>query len=73
MDGTEIRRPVSVPHPCPSPRRGGEFAAVIGAGRIGRQIALAFALGGWQVQLRDVKDRSRADADAVLADARREI
>ena len=48
-------------------------AAVIGAGRIGRQIALAFALGGWQVHLRDVKDRSRADADAVLADARREI
>ena len=48
-------------------------AAVIGAGRIGRQIALAFALGGWPVKLRDVKDRSRADADAVLADARREI
>src|SRR5712691_10145967 len=48
-------------------------AAVIGAGRIGRQIALAFALGGWRVRLRDVKPRSRADADAVLADARREI
>src|SRR6266446_8759688 len=48
-------------------------AAVIGAGRIGRQIALAFALGGWRVRLRDVKDRSRGDADAVLADARREI
>src|SRR5712691_3462874 len=47
--------------------------AVIGAGRIGRQIALAFALGGWRVRLRDVKTRSRADADAVLADARREI
>ena len=47
--------------------------AVIGAGRIGRQIALAFALGGWRVRLRDVKRRSRADADAVLADARREI
>src|SRR5712691_11237854 len=48
-------------------------AAVIGAGRIGRQIALAFALGGWRVRLRDVKPRSRSDADAVLADARREI
>jgi 3-hydroxybutyryl-CoA dehydrogenase len=48
-------------------------AAVIGAGRIGRQIALAFALGGWRVRLRDVKPRSRADADAVLAGARREI
>src|SRR5712692_6593116 len=48
-------------------------AAVIGAGRIGRQIALAFALGGWRVRLRDVKPRSRADAGAVLADARREI
>src|SRR5712692_10040196 len=48
-------------------------AAVIGAGRIGRQIALAFALGGWRVRLRDVKTRSRADADAVLADAQREI
>src|SRR2546422_11014793 len=48
-------------------------AAVIGAGRIGRQIALTFALGGWRVRLRDVKPRARADADAVLADARREI
>jgi 3-hydroxybutyryl-CoA dehydrogenase len=50
-----------------------ESAAVVGAGRIGRQIALAFALGGWHVRLRDVKDRSRAESDAVLADARREI
>jgi 3-hydroxybutyryl-CoA dehydrogenase len=48
-------------------------AAVVGAGRIGRQIALAFALGGWRVRLRDVKARSRTDADAVLRDARREI
>ena len=50
-----------------------DSAAVIGAGRIGRQIALAFALGGWRVRLRDVKPRSRADAGAVLAGARREI
>jgi 3-hydroxybutyryl-CoA dehydrogenase len=48
-------------------------AAVVGAGRIGRQIALAFALGGWPVRLRDVKERPRTEADAVLADARREI
>jgi 3-hydroxybutyryl-CoA dehydrogenase len=47
--------------------------AVIGPGRIGRQIALAFALGGRRVLLRDVKGRSEREADAVLADARREI
>ena len=50
-----------------------DVCAVIGAGRIGRQIALAFALGGWQVRLRDVKARSHAEADIVLAEARREI
>ena len=50
-----------------------DVIAVIGAGRIGRQIALAFALGGCRVRLCDVKARSRADAGAVLADARREI
>src|SRR5262249_2396955 len=43
------------------------------AGRIGRQIALAFALGGCHVRLRDVKSRPAADAEAALADARREI
>lgn len=47
--------------------------AVLGAGRIGRQIALAFALGGCAVRLRDVKARPLAEAQAVLADARREI
>jgi 3-hydroxybutyryl-CoA dehydrogenase len=48
--------------------------AVLGAGRIGRQIALAFALGGCRVRLVDMKDgRSAADAERVLADARREI
>jgi 3-hydroxybutyryl-CoA dehydrogenase len=50
-----------------------DVAAVIGAGRIGRQIALAFALAGCPVRLCDVKARPRAEADAVLADARREI
>jgi 3-hydroxybutyryl-CoA dehydrogenase len=47
--------------------------AVLGPGRIGRQIALAFALGGWPVTLVDLKDRSAGEATAVFADARREI
>ena len=48
-------------------------AAVLGPGRIGRQIALAFALGGSRVSLVDVKDRPAGGAAAVLTDARREI
>src|SRR5438094_10636657 len=47
--------------------------AVLGPGRIGRQIALAFALGGHRVSLVDVKSRPAGGADAVFADARREI
>jgi 3-hydroxybutyryl-CoA dehydrogenase len=47
--------------------------AVLGPGRIGRQIALAFALGGCHVRLVDLKPRAGAEAKAVLADARREI
>ena len=48
--------------------------AVLGAGRIGRQIALAFALGGCRVRLIDIKEeRSVADAERTLADARREM
>ncbi len=48
--------------------------AVLGAGRIGRQIALAFALGGCRVRLVDMKDgRAAADAERTLADARREM
>ena len=51
-----------------------ETVAVLGAGRIGRQIALAFALGGCRVRLIDVKEeRSVADAERTLADARREM
>jgi 3-hydroxybutyryl-CoA dehydrogenase len=50
-----------------------ERVAVVGPGRIGRQIALAFALGGCHVVLADVKARSAADATLALADARREI
>ena len=48
--------------------------AVLGPGRIGRQIALAFALGGCRVRLVDAKaGRPAAEAERVLADARREI
>jgi 3-hydroxybutyryl-CoA dehydrogenase len=51
-----------------------EVVAVLGAGRIGRQIALAFALGGRRVRLVDAKEeRAVADAERTLADARREI
>ncbi len=47
--------------------------AVLGPGRIGRQIALAFALGGWRVILADLKERAAAGGAHALADARREI
>jgi 3-hydroxybutyryl-CoA dehydrogenase len=48
--------------------------AVLGPGRIGRQIALAFALGGCRVRLVDAKEgRPVAEAERTLADARREI
>jgi 3-hydroxybutyryl-CoA dehydrogenase len=47
--------------------------AVLGPGRIGRQIAAAFALGGFRTLLVDVKDRGAGAAARVLADARREI
>jgi len=50
-----------------------ESVAVLGPGRIGRQIALAFALGGCRVVLVDLKTRSVADSERVLADARAEI
>jgi 3-hydroxybutyryl-CoA dehydrogenase len=47
--------------------------AVLGPGRIGRQIALAFALGGCRVRLVDLKARDARETKAVFADARREI
>jgi 3-hydroxybutyryl-CoA dehydrogenase len=51
-----------------------ETVAVLGPGRIGRQIALAFALGGCQVRLIDAKEgRAAGEAERTLADARREI
>ena len=50
------------------------IVAVLGPGRIGRQIALAFAVGGCPVRLVDVKEGRPADeAERTLADARREI
>jgi 3-hydroxybutyryl-CoA dehydrogenase len=50
------------------------IVAVLGPGRIGRQIALAFAVGGCPVRLVDVKEgRPAAEAERTLADARREI
>jgi len=45
--------------------------AVIGPGRMGRQIALACGAGGYRVLLVDLK--TRVDARAALTDARREI
>ena len=50
-----------------------EQIAVLGPGRIGRQIALVFALGGCRVRLVDLKPRTVTEAEAVFADARREI
>jgi 3-hydroxybutyryl-CoA dehydrogenase len=57
----------------PEPPNPIENIAVLGPGRIGRQIALAFALGGCRVRLVDLKPRASTDAPAVFADARREI
>jgi 3-hydroxybutyryl-CoA dehydrogenase len=46
---------------------------VAGPGRIGRQIALAFALAGSRVALVDLKERSAPEAAALQADVRREL
>jgi len=47
--------------------------AVLGAGRIGRPLALAFALGGCRVRLVDLKERGAAERAARAAEARREM
>jgi 3-hydroxybutyryl-CoA dehydrogenase len=47
--------------------------AVLGAGRIGRQIALAFALGGHRVLLMDLKPRTAPESRLVFESARDEI
>jgi 3-hydroxybutyryl-CoA dehydrogenase len=46
---------------------------VLGAGRIGRPIALTFALGGSAVRLVDLKERSVRERRDVFADVRREM
>src|SRR2546426_1610358 len=48
-------------------------AAVLGAGRIGRPIALTFALAGFRVLLIDLKLRTRADARELVASCHREM
>jgi 3-hydroxybutyryl-CoA dehydrogenase len=50
-----------------------DVVAVVGPGRIGRPIAITFALGGWNVRLVDLKERAPAEREAVFADARREM
>ncbi len=50
-----------------------ERIAVLGPGRMGRQIALACALGGCRVLLVDLKRRGPGEADALFADVRREV
>jgi 3-hydroxybutyryl-CoA dehydrogenase len=44
-----------------------------GAGRMGRSIALALALAGRPVAILDLKERTPADTDTLLAQARAEI
>lgn len=50
-----------------------DTVAVLGPGRIGRQIAVACALGGCRVLLADLKDRPAGAGRAALEDAGREI
>ena len=50
-----------------------DVVAILGPGRIGRPIALTFALGGYRVLLVDLKDRAGQERRARIADARREM
>jgi len=50
-----------------------DTVAVLGPGRIGRQIALACALAGCRVLLADLKPRPAGERRAVFADVRREL
>lgn len=47
--------------------------AVLGPGRIGRPIAITFALGGCRVRLVDLKTRAADERARVFAEARREM
>ncbi|HEX5778224.1 MAG TPA: 3-hydroxyacyl-CoA dehydrogenase NAD-binding domain-containing protein, partial [Xanthobacteraceae bacterium] len=50
-----------------------EVIASVGAGRMGRGIAVVFAYAGHTVHLIDVKDRPAADVERLRADALAEI
>lgn len=50
-----------------------ETIGAVGAGRMGRGIALAFVFSGHSVLLIDAKPRSAADSDALAHDARSQI
>lgn len=54
-----------------APRR--QAIAALGAGRMGRGIATAFAYAGHEVRLVDAKPRSLADTESLRADALAEI
>lgn len=47
--------------------------AAVGAGRMGRGIALSFAFAGLPVQLIDLKPRGAVEAERLFADARAEL
>jgi 3-hydroxybutyryl-CoA dehydrogenase len=47
--------------------------AAVGAGRMGRGIALAFAYGGYEVDLVDLKPRTAAQWDRLSGEAREEL
>jgi len=50
-----------------------DIIASVGAGRMGRGIAITFALAGHQVRLIDIKDRPSAEYDGFCKDAANEI
>jgi len=50
-----------------------DIIAAVGAGRMGRGIAITFALAGYSVRLVDVKERQAARYDALCKDATTEI
>ena len=51
----------------------GQRVVTVGAGRMGRGISLAFAYGGYEVDLLDLKVRTAADWDRLSAEAREEM
>lgn len=50
-----------------------EIIASVGAGRMGRGIAITFALAGYEVRIIDVKERSSVEYDALYKAASTEI